>query len=85
MTVAKSMAFDRLYHRLETKEGEKDVFKLARIRKRRARDLDGKDTFPISSIVKGWKIPEAGNDSVVRGVQIRESAVISARTRLKRP
>jgi len=39
VTVAKSMAFDRLYHRLETKEGEKEVFKLGRARKRKTRDL----------------------------------------------
>ena len=30
VAVAKSMDYDRLYHRLETKEREKDVFKLAR-------------------------------------------------------
>ena len=45
---------------------------------------DGKDTFPISSMVKGWKIPEAENDSGVRGELIRESVVISVRTRLKK-
>ena len=32
MAVAKSKAFDRLYHRLKTKEGKKEVFKLARAR-----------------------------------------------------
>ena len=32
VAVAKSMAYDRLYHRQETKEGEKDVFKLATAR-----------------------------------------------------
>ena len=39
MAVAKSQAFDRLYHRLGTKEGEKEVFKLARARERKTRDL----------------------------------------------
>jgi len=39
VAVAKSLAFDRLYHRLEAKEGEKEVFRLARARARRARDL----------------------------------------------
>ena len=75
VAVAKSLACDRLYRRLETKEGEKVVFKLARARERRTRDLDvvkcirdengkvllrmqrsmrdGKDTFPISLMVKG--------------------------------
>jgi len=33
------MAFDRLYHRLEIKEGEKEIFKLARARERKTRDL----------------------------------------------
>ena len=33
VVVAKNMAFDRLYHRLETKEWENEIFKLARLRK----------------------------------------------------
>jgi len=37
VVVAKSMAYDRLYQRVETKEGEKDVFKLARARERTTR------------------------------------------------
>ena len=39
VAIAKSQTFDRMYHRLETKEGEKDVFKLARARERKTRDL----------------------------------------------
>jgi len=39
VAVAKSMAFDKLYHRLGTKEGEKEVFRLARARARKTRDL----------------------------------------------
>lgn len=39
VAVAKSMAYDRFYHKLETKEGEKEVFRLARARERRARDF----------------------------------------------
>jgi len=39
VVVAKSQAFDRLYHRLGTKEGEKEVLKLARARERKTRDL----------------------------------------------
>jgi len=39
VAVAKSLAYDRLYHRLAIKEGEKEVFKLARARDRRTRDL----------------------------------------------
>jgi len=46
---------------------------------------DGKDAFPISSMVQGWKIPEAENESVVRGMRICDNVVISARARLKRP
>ena len=33
------MTYDRLYQKLETKECEKEVFKLARARKRRTRNL----------------------------------------------
>ena len=33
------MAYDRLYQKLEIKKGEKIVFKLARARERRTRDL----------------------------------------------
>jgi len=39
IAVAKSLTFDRLYHRLESKQGEKEVFKLARARERHTRDL----------------------------------------------
>jgi len=39
VTVAKSIAYDRLYQKLENKEGEKEVFKLVRDRERRTRDL----------------------------------------------
>jgi len=107
VVVAKSMAYDRLYRRLETKEGEKDVFKLARARERRTRDLDvmrcvkdedGKVLFEDAEIKERWQRyfsnllngegredSEAGNESVGRGVWIRESVVISVRTRLKRP
>jgi len=37
--VAKSQAFDKLHHRLGMKEGEKEIFKLARARERKTRDL----------------------------------------------
>ena len=40
VAVAKSMVYDRLYQKVKTKEGEKEVFKLVRDRKRRIRDLD---------------------------------------------
>ena len=39
VVVAKCGAYDRLYRKLETKEGEKEVFKLARARERSTRDL----------------------------------------------
>ena len=39
IAAAKSRANDKLYPKLETKEGEKEVFKLARVRERRTRDL----------------------------------------------
>jgi len=39
VAVAKSGAYDRLYRKLETKEGKKEVFKLARAKERSTRDL----------------------------------------------
>ena len=39
VAVAKSMTYDRLYQKLKTKDGEKEVFKLARARGRRTRHL----------------------------------------------
>jgi len=39
VAVAKSMAYDTLYQKLRTKEGEKEVFKLARARERKTREL----------------------------------------------
>jgi hypothetical protein len=37
---AKGRAYDDLYRRLSTKEGEKDVYKIARIQERKMRDLN---------------------------------------------
>jgi len=39
VAVAKSMAYDRLCKKLETKESEEEAFKLTRAREKRARDL----------------------------------------------
>jgi len=39
VAVAKNMAYDRLYQKPGTKEGEKEVFKLVRVTERRTRDL----------------------------------------------
>jgi len=41
IAIAKNIAYDRLYQKLGTKEEEKEVFKLARARERRTRDLGG--------------------------------------------
>lgn len=40
MSEAKHKAYDDLYRKLGTREGEKDVYKLARMRERKSRDLD---------------------------------------------
>ena len=40
MSVAKGKAYDDLYQRLGTKEGEKDIYRMARIRERKARDIN---------------------------------------------
>ena len=39
VAVAKNNAYERLYQRLETEEDKKEVFKLARARERRTRDM----------------------------------------------
>jgi len=39
VAVAKNNAYDRLYQKLSTKGGENEVFKLARAREKRTRDL----------------------------------------------
>ena len=39
VTLAKNNAFEKLYEKLETKEGEKAIFKLARAREKKTRDL----------------------------------------------
>jgi len=39
VTIAKNNAYEMLYHKLETKEGEKDMFKLARASEKKTRDL----------------------------------------------
>jgi len=41
VAVAKNSAYERLYQRLNAKGGENEVFKLARARERRSRDLSG--------------------------------------------
>jgi hypothetical protein len=38
VSVAKGQVYDDLYQRLSTKEGEKDIFRLARIRERKTRE-----------------------------------------------
>ena len=91
VAVAKSQAFDRLYHRLETKEGEKEVFKLARVRERKTRDLgvvrcikdeDGKVLTEDAEIKERWQrffaklLNGEGGETTVVGV---EGVVISVR------
>ena len=64
VVTAKSHAYERLYQRLETKEGEKDVFKLARAREKKSRDLgcvrcikgeDGKVLVEEVEIKERWR------------------------------
>jgi len=64
VAVAKSMAYVRLYQRLETKEGENNVFKLARAREKRIKNLDvvrcikdenGKVLFEDAEIKERWQ------------------------------
>ena len=40
VNVAKGKAYDDLYQRLRTKEREKDIYRMARIRERKTRDIN---------------------------------------------
>ena len=40
VSVAKGKAYDDLYQRLGTKEGEKDIYRMARIRERKTRNIN---------------------------------------------
>jgi len=64
ISIAKSKAYERLYQKLETKEGEKDVFKLARARANKTRDLgtvrcikgeDGQVLMEETKIKERWR------------------------------
>ena len=40
VSVAKGRAYENLYQRLSTKEGEKDIYRMARARDRKTRDFN---------------------------------------------
>ncbi|ONM20895.1 Nuclear pore complex protein GP210 [Zea mays] len=66
---AKGRAYDDLYRRLSTKEGEKDVYKIARIRESKTRDLNQvkciKDEMD-QLLVKGQDIKQRIQESEVK-------------------
>ena len=37
---ARGLAYEDLYQRLDTKEGEREIYKMAKIRERKTRDVD---------------------------------------------
>ena len=39
MSEAKNETFERLYQKLDTKEGERDIYRIAKVRERKTRDL----------------------------------------------
>ena len=64
VAIAKNDAYKRVYQKLETKEGEKDVFKLAKAREKKTRDLgcvrcikgeDGKVLVEELEIKERWR------------------------------
>ena len=64
VSVAKGKAYDDLYQRLGTKEGEKDIYRMARIRERKTRDInqikcikDGTDRLLVKDeeIMDRWR------------------------------
>jgi len=64
VAIAKNDAYERLYRKLESREGEKDVFKLAKAREKKTRDLgcircikgeDGKVLVEETEIKERWR------------------------------
>jgi len=64
MAVAKNNAYERLYQKLNSKGGEKEVFRLARARERRTRDLstvrcikdeDGRALVEDAKVQERWR------------------------------
>ena len=64
VVIEKNDAYERLYQKLKTKEGEKDVFNLAKARERKTRDLgcvkcikgeDGKVLVEEAEIKDRWR------------------------------
>ena len=64
ITIAKNNGYERLYQKLEAKKGKKDVFKLARAREKKSRDLrnvkcikgeDGKVSVKATKIRERWR------------------------------
>ena len=64
VAMAKGRAYDNLYARLETKEGEKELYRLARLRDRAGKDVqhmsvikDENDNVMVNSeaVLKRWK------------------------------
>ena len=47
IAIANTNAYERLYQRLETNEGEKDVFRLARTTEKKTRDLGCVDVLKV--------------------------------------
>ncbi|GJN00036.1 hypothetical protein PR202_ga17185 [Eleusine coracana subsp. coracana] len=67
VSVAKGQAYDNLYQRLGTKEGEKDIYRMARIRERKTRDInqikcvkDGVDRLLETEIEEALKRMKSG-------------------------
>ena len=64
MSEARGRAYEDLYHRLNTKEGERDIYKMAKIRERKTRDVnevkcikDGEDQLLVKdeAIKRRWR------------------------------
>ncbi|GJN25505.1 hypothetical protein PR202_gb13340 [Eleusine coracana subsp. coracana] len=84
VSVAKGQAYDNLYQRLGTKEGEKDIYRMARIRERKTRDInqikcikDGVDRL----LVRDEEIKDRWRERFVRRIQ--ETEIEEALKRMK--
>ena len=50
---ARGQAYEDLYRRLDTKEGERDIYKMAKIHERKARDI-GKSNASRTEQTNSW-------------------------------
>ena len=93
VTMAKGCAYDNLYARLETKEDEKELYRLARQRNRAGKDVqhvrvindeNGKVMVNSEAVLKRWKeyFEKLMNEKNNRNPRTEETEVINEEVKL---